>query len=166
MRTSGTPSPLPTSIDRRLTVAAASRLSLQIQIDAAAGELPADRRQLRRWAAAALERRGELVLRLVGRSEGRALNRRFRDADHATNVLTFDYETHPVVRADIVVCLPVVRDEARRQRKPVRDHLAHLIVHGVLHAQGLDHLDDASAARMEAREIVILRRFGIADPYA
>jgi probable rRNA maturation factor len=69
------------------------------------------------------------------------------------------------VQADIVVCLPVVRREARAQRKTPRDHLAHLVVHGVLHAQGLDHEDEREAREMEAREVEVLRRFRIADPY-
>ena len=72
----------------------------------------------------------------------------------------------PLVRADIVICLPVLRAEAAAQSKPEREHLAHLVVHGVLHAQGHDHEDDADAQRMEARETVILGRFGIGDPYA
>ena len=142
------------------------QLSLQIQADPDAGTLPADRRRMRRWVAAALERDAELVLRFVGAAEGRELNRRFRGRDRSTNVLTFPYESEPVIRADIVVCLPVVRSEALAQRKQADDHLAHLVVHGVLHAQGHDHEDESQAARMEAREVAILRRFGIADPYA
>ena len=142
------------------------RLSLQIQHDAAAGPLPVDRPQLRRWAAAALERDAELVLRLVGEAEGRTLNRQFRSKDRPTNVLTFDYRTEPVVQADIVICMPVVRAEARAQRKPLARHLAHLVVHGVLHAHGHDHEASAAAAEaMEARETAILARFGIPDPY-
>lgn len=143
-----------------------AQLSLQIQADPDAGELPADRRQLRRWVAAALDRDAELVLRFVGAAEGRDLNRRFRGRDRPTNVLTFDYEREPVTRADVVICLPVVRAEARAQCKRARDHVAHLVVHGVLHAQGLDHQDAAQASLMEARETAILRRFGIGDPYA
>lgn len=142
------------------------RLSLQIQVDADAGELPADRRRIRRWVAAALAGDAELVLRFVGAAEGRALNRQFRGRDKATNVLTFDYEAEPLVRADIVICLPVVRAEAAEQSKSERDHLAHLVVHGVLHAQGHDHEDDGEARRMEAAESTILARFGIGDPYA
>jgi len=143
-----------------------SRLSLQIQADPDAGPLPADRRQLRRWVAAALSADAELVLRFVGSDEGRVLNRQFRGRDQPTNVLTFDYEREPVVRADIVICLPVLRAEAAAQSKPAREHLAHLVVHGVLHAQGHDHEDDADAQRMEAHETAILARFGIGDPYA
>ena len=141
------------------------QLSLQIQLEPDAGVLPADRRRIRRWVAAALESDAELVLRFVGEAEGRELNRRFRGRDKATNVLTFPYDDEPVIRADIVVCLPVVRAEAAAQGKAAGDHLAHLVVHGVLHAQGHDHEDEPGASRMEAREVMILRRFGIADPY-
>jgi probable rRNA maturation factor len=141
-------------------------LSLQIQVDAEAGGLPVDRRQLRRWVAAALTIDGELVLRFVGAAEGRALNRRFRFRNRPTNVLTFVYETDPLVKADIVVCMPVVRKEARSQGKSEQHHLAHLVVHGVLHAQGHDHDEEEQAARMQAHEIAILRRFGIGNPYA
>jgi probable rRNA maturation factor len=142
------------------------RLSLSVQLAPGAGECPADRAQLRRWARAALSRDATLALRLVGEREGRALNRDYRGTDHATNVLTFAYgEDEGMARADVVVCLPVVAREARAQRKSVRDHLAHLIVHGVLHAQGMDHEDERDAAEMEAREVAVLRRFRIADPY-
>jgi probable rRNA maturation factor len=101
----------------------------------------------------------------VGGAEGRALNREYRGQDHATNVLTFDYAHAPVVRADIVLCVPVVRREARLQKKTFRDHLCHLVVHGVLHAQGLRHDRAADARRMEAREVEILDQLGVADPY-
>jgi probable rRNA maturation factor len=143
-----------------------SRLSLQIQVDADAGGLPAERRQIRRWVAAALAADAELVLRFVGTAEGETLNRQFRGRGRPTNVLTFEYEIQPVVKADIVICLPVVRAEAASQGKSDRDHLAHLVVHGVLHAQGQDHQDEDEAGRMEAREVAILKRFGIGDPYA
>jgi len=126
--------------------------------------LPA-RSTLVRWLKAALERDAELTLRFVGAAEARRLNREFRGKDYATNVLTFDYQHVPVVRADIVLCVPVVRREAREQRKGFRDHLAHLVVHGVLHAQGHDHDRAAAARTMEAREVRVLARLGIDDPY-
>lgn len=142
------------------------RLRLQIQVEPDAGDLPADRAQIRRWVRSAASADAELVLRFVGAAEGKALNRQFRGRNRPTNVLTFDYETEPVVRADIVICMPVVRAEAAAQGKVERDHLGHLVVHGVLHASGLDHQDDEEAGRMEAQETSILARFGIADPYA
>ena len=104
-------------------------------------------------------------MRLVGEDEARALNRDYRGKDYATNVLTFDYERAPVVVADIVVCAPVVADEAAAQGIGLADHYAHLLVHGTLHAQGHDHEDAADARRMEAAESRILTGLGIADPY-
>lgn len=164
---------MPTSATRRATrteaARAAPRLALSLQVEPAAGEVPADRAQLRRWALAALATDATLTLRFVGTREGRALNAGFRGRDYATNVLTFAYDESPApdapVQADIVICMPVVVREARAQKKTVRDHLAHLVVHGVLHAQGLDHEDDDEAREMEARETAVLARFRIADPY-
>lgn len=145
------------------------RLSLSIQIAPGAGDIPVDRPQLRRWVGAAIDRDAVLSLRLVGSREARQLNARFRDRDYATNVLTFAYgpaagDAGPL-GGDIVICMPVLRREARAQRKTARAHLAHLVVHGTLHAMGLDHEDDAQARVMGSRETAILRRFRIADPY-
>jgi probable rRNA maturation factor len=91
------------------------------------------------------------------------------------NVLTFAYDPPPrpgrgraargPVRADVVVCLARAAREAREQGKPLRDHLAHLVVHGVLHAHGMDHLEPSDAARMQSRESAVLARFGIPDPW-
>lgn len=147
-------------------------LSLSIQLEEQAGDCPVSRAQLRRWAQAALLADARLTLRLVGLTEGRALNRQFRGRDYATNVLTFAYGS-PVastrgatpIEADIIVCLPVLAREARAQRKTLHDHLAHLVVHGCLHAQGLDHETTRQAQEMEALETRILARFRIADPY-
>jgi probable rRNA maturation factor len=100
-----------------------------------------------------------LTLRIVGEGEGRRLNRSFRKKHHATNVLTFDTR-------DIVLCHPVIRREAREQGKSVAAHYAHLVVHGVLHLRGYVHEKKRDAARMAAREVSILRRIGIGNPYA
>jgi len=136
--------------------------------------LPAAR-SLRRWVAAALagaRRRAaaELAIRVVGAAEGRALNRRYRGRDDATNVLAFAAELPPGLRlpllGDVVICAPVVAREAREQGKPLAAHYAHLTVHGALHLLGHDHQDAAQARRMEALETRILAGLGIADPYA
>jgi len=108
---------------------------------------------LRRWAIA------PVTLRIVGEAEGRRLNWNFRNKNSATNVLSFD-------TGDIVLCHPVIRREARAQGKSLRAHYAHLVVHGCLHMRGYDHESKRDAVRMEAREIAILRRGGIANPYA
>lgn len=145
-------------------------MHLAVQYAASDARLP-DRAQVRRWAAAAQERPLALTVRFVGTAEGRALNRDFRGKDYATNVLSFVYEEgaaasgDPVV-GDMVICLPVVAREAKAQGKPFEAHMAHMVVHGMLHLQGYDHeADPREAARMEARERAILARFGIPDPY-
>ncbi|HSA90196.1 MAG TPA: rRNA maturation RNase YbeY [Burkholderiales bacterium] len=112
---------------------------------------------LRKWVRAAS--RSPVSLRIVGEREGRRLNRAFRRKDRATNVLTFD-------TGDIVLCHPVIRREARARGKSVAAHYAHLVVHGCLHLRGYDHEKKRDAARMEAREIRILRRGGVHNPYA
>lgn len=125
------------------------------------------RAQLRRWVQAALLAPAELTLRFVDADEGRALNREYRGKDYATNVLTFPYtesEDEPT-SADIVLCTDVLQREATEQRKALQEHAAHLVVHGVLHAQGYDHEDEEEATEMEQLEIEILARLGFANPY-
>jgi probable rRNA maturation factor len=140
------------------------RLSLQFAEVSHRAWLP--RHRVVRWLCAALELPAEMAVRIVDAEEGRALNREYRQQDHATNVLTFDYQHDPVVIADLILAAPIVEREAREQGLALDAHYAHLLVHGALHAQGLDHLDDAEAAVMQARETEILRRLGFADPYA
>jgi len=119
-----------------------------------------------RCLRAALESPAQLSVRIVDADEGQALNRDFRGKDYATNVLTFDYEHEPVVVADLVLCAPVLQAEADAAGRPVKDHYAHLLVHGALHAQGWDHQRAAEARRMEARETALLAALGLPDPYA
>ena len=140
-------------------------VSLTVQFDVAADALPR-RATLRRWALAAARRDLAVTLRFVGAREARRLNARYRNRDYATNVLTFVYDDVVPRTGDIVLCVPVVTREARAQGKTLRAHLAHLIVHGMLHLQGYDHERGADAARMEAREVALLARLGYRDPYA
>ena len=123
------------------------------------------RHKVARWVRAALACPGEMTVRIVGAEEGRALNRDYRDKDYATNVLTFDYQHEPVVMADLILCAPVVAQEAKEQRIDLAAHYAHLLVHGTLHAQGYDHEVDAEAQVMEARESELMLALGFADPY-
>jgi probable rRNA maturation factor len=127
-------------------------------------QLPS-RPTLSRWVAAAVGDDAEITLRFVGGVEGRRLNRDYRGRDYATNVLSFAYAEAPTVVADLVLCVPVIRREARQQGKTARDHLAHLVVHGLLHARGFDHDTAARARVMEREEVEILSRLGVADPY-
>lgn len=144
----------------------ASEFSLSVQFASDADALPG-RAQIRRWVAAALEHPAEITVRLVDADEARALNHDFRHKDYVPNVLTFEYgEIAPgMLGGDVVICTAVVEREAREQGKPLKDHYAHMTIHGVLHLQGYDHLDPADADIMEAREAVILKRFHIPNPY-
>ena len=153
-------------------MSAKNKLALSVQYPDArlAGVLT--RPKLRRWVQAALLGPAELTLRFVDAAEGQVLNRDYRAKDYATNVLTFAYnegeELGPdePTRADIVLCTDVLEREALEQGKSVEEHSAHLVVHGVLHAQGYDHEDELDAVEMEQCERDILAALGFADPYA
>jgi len=140
-------------------------LSLSLQFADASHRAVLPRHKVARWIRAALEAPAEITVRIVGTDEGRALNRDYRAQDHATNVLTFDYQRAPVVVADLVLCAPVVEREATELGITLAAHYAHMLVHGTLHAQGFDHLVDADARAMEARESLLMGALGFADPY-
>jgi probable rRNA maturation factor len=131
------------------------------------------RRELSRWASAALGRRGvgrELGVCTVGPSESARLNARYRGRNRPTNVLSFPLALPSPVSAalplgELVICPRVLREEARNQAKTLRAHWAHLIVHGALHLAGYDHEKDADARRMERREIAVLKSLGFPNPY-
>jgi probable rRNA maturation factor len=146
------------------------KLSLSLQFgdlkDAARHRAALPRHSVARWIRHALDTDAEITVRIVGADEGRALNRDYRQKDYATNVLTFDYTQAPIVTADLVLCAPVVAKEAKENRKTLSAHYAHLLVHGTLHAQGWDHeTSEADAQAMEAREVTILARLGVKNPY-
>jgi len=142
------------------------RLALAVQNASRATDLPASS-TLRRWLGRALERDAEVTLRFVNGAESRALNAAYRGRDYATNVLTFRYDARAdALSGDIVVCVPVVRREARAQRKPFRAHCAHLVIHGALHLAGYDHESAKDAKVMEALEAGLLASLGYDDPYA
>jgi len=137
------------------------------------------------WATAALGRQAagrELSVRIVGCAESRRLNKRWRNIDKPTNVLSFPtQDPNASARAalrratklpgaplgDLVMCAPLVRDEALEQGKSITAHWAHLVVHGTLHLIGYDHeLGKRERYRMERREIRVLRELGFGNPYA
>jgi probable rRNA maturation factor len=149
----------------------AMAIELDLQRAGDCDKAPSDE-QFQTWVAAALRLRGdaELTIRLVGREESRTLNRRYREKDHETNVLSFPAELPPGIDipllGDIVICVPLVEEEALEQAKPIEDHWAHLVLHGVLHLLGYDHVEEDEAQEMEALETLLLASLGIADPYA
>ncbi|MES2349701.1 MAG: rRNA maturation RNase YbeY [Pseudomonadota bacterium] len=149
-----------------------NKLTLSVQYPDARLQETITRPKIRRWVQAALFAPAELTIRFVDAEEGRTLNREYREKDYATNVLTFAYnevEELPddaPTQADIILCTDVLQKEAAEQKKTVEEHTAHLVIHGVLHAQGYDHMDDEEAAEMEGIETEILAGLGMADPYA
>lgn len=153
---------------RRLSAKTSATSAITVRYRVSRRGLPAPSR-VRDWAVAALDRPALASVIFVGAREGRALNRAWRGKDYATNVLSLEYGAvapDAPIAGDVVLCVPVIRREARSQGKSLHAHVAHLIVHGVLHTQGYDHERGArESARMQAREVAILATLGFADPY-
>jgi probable rRNA maturation factor len=151
---------------------AKNKLSLAVQYPDPRLKEIIPRTRLRRWAQAALFAPAELTIRFVDAGEGQVLNRDYRGKDYATNVLTFAYsededaQESDVTQADIILCTDVLQREAAEQNISIEAHTAHLVVHGVLHAQGYDHEDEHEAAEMEQLEVDILATLGLPNPYA
>ena len=153
-------------------MSAKNKLTLAVQYPDARLAQSITRQKVRRWVQAALLGPAELTIRFVDADEGRVLNRDYRAKDYATNVLTFAYNEGEDIaadeptRADIILCTDVLEREASEQKKTVEEHAAHLVVHGVLHAQGYDHEHDDEADEMERFERDVLKALGYPDPYA
>jgi probable rRNA maturation factor len=146
-------------------------LTVHVQYPAGRAGLPRPQ-SVRTWVRAALRGRrrlASLTVRFVDRREGLALNRQWRSKQAPTNVLSFPTQglekLAPAELGDIVVCGPVVAREAAEQRKPLRAHFAHLVIHGTLHLLGYDHQHQKEADEMEAAETAILAKLGYPDPY-
>lgn len=140
------------------------KLKLTIQFAVDKTDIPS-RHLFRKWVEAALNKPAEIVIRVVDLQEGKILNHDFRGKDSATNVLTFVYGDEIPLLGDIVLCAPVVYNEALQQGKDLVAHYAHLTVHGILHLQGYDHISDEDAIVMESLETEIITRLGYPDPY-
>ncbi len=137
------------------------------------------RAQFSTWVAAALAGAGgartagagavRVSVRAVGSAKSRSLNARYRGKDRPTNVLSFEgpgrMPDGSRILGELVICAPVVAQEARSQHKATRAHWAHMTVHGVLHLLGFDHERDVEARRMADREVQILDRLGFSNPY-
>ena len=129
--------------------------------------------EFRRWVDLCIpetKNTSEISIRIVDKEEGRQLNFDYRQKDYPTNVLSFpcdlpDDITIPLL-GDIVICAPVVEQEASDQRKEIKSHWAHMTIHGTLHLLGYDHIEDSDAAIMEKLETDILIKLGYSAPYS
>ena len=134
-------------------------------------DLP-DENKIRKWVETALKdlkENAELTIRIVGEKEGTRLNEQWRKSKGPTNVLSFTYGGGKEIAleslGDIVICAPVVDQEATEQNKNNHAHWAHMIVHGVLHLNGFDHINPEDADQMENLEIKILEKLNVKNPY-
>lgn len=144
-------------------------MHLELQNASERAGIPAET-DLASWAQSALKRdEAELVIRVVDEEESAELNFQYRHKAGPTNVLSFPFEAPPgvdtAILGDLVICAPVVEREAAEQGKPQCAHWAHMVVHGVLHLQGYDHVEEHEAMAMEAEEVAILRQLGFPNPY-
>ncbi len=117
----------------------------------------------------------ELTIRIVDKGEIQALNKTYRHKDKPTNVLSFPYEGFEFevpeevqlpLLGDLIICHDIVVEEAQQQTKSIEGHWAHMVVHGVLHLKGYDHLEDSDAELMEALEVRILKQLQFSNPYS
>ncbi len=147
-------------------------VTLDLQIASTAPHLPSYE-QLLTWCQTALQQRtatSELTIRIVDLAEGLALNSQWRGKDYATNVLSFPADIPeglldiPLL-GDLVICAPVVAQEANEQHKSLEAHWAHLVLHGCLHLLGFDHIEDDEAEEMESLEQQMMAELGHPDPY-
>lgn len=144
-------------------------LELDIQRQVESDNLPSDE-QFQQWAELALQQsQGQVAIRIVDENESQQLNKIYRHKDKPTNVLSFEMELPDELglplQGDLVICAPVVEREAMEQNKALHNHWAHMVIHGMLHLQGYDHLDDQQAEEMESLEITLLQQLGMANPY-
>ena len=143
---------------------------IELQLKTAAVNLPSSD-DFKQWASAALRdtQKTSVVIRLVDSDESRRLNSDYRGVDKPTNVLSFPFEAPAEIAdeflGDMIICAPVVEQEARQQNKPLQAHWAHMVTHGLLHLQGYDHQNDQQAEEMERLEVEILATLGFPDPY-
>jgi len=144
-------------------------IELELQVASEQQDVPSQHQFVEWVGAIPVQDNYEVVIRVVDEDEMRTLNRQYRHQDKSTNVLSFPAELPDIVDdpllGDVIICATVVRREALEQHKCPTGHWAHMVVHGILHLQGYDHVDSADANIMEQLEIQILQTLGINNPY-
>ncbi len=145
--------------------------TLDIQLASQSHQIPG-KNQFQKWVDAVLldeAENSEIVIRIVDEAEMIQFNEQYCDKKGTTNILSFPFEVPEGIESDLLgdllVCVPVVEQESSQQNKELEHHWAHLIIHGVLHLLGYNHIEDSDAEEMEALEIGILNKIKIANPY-
>mgnify|MGYP006107657237 FL=1 len=146
-------------------------LSIDIQKACASEDSP-DEDSIKRWVSAAIRDERdecELSIRIVDEQESADFNQRYRGKSGATNVLSFPFDAvtpEPLpILGDLVICAPVLVREAAEQQKTITAHWAHIVIHGVLHLLGYDHIEDQDAEQMESLETEIMLVLDFPPPY-
>ena len=116
------------------------------------------------WLSQIVKAETTLTIRIVDEAESQSLNNQYRKKNEPTNVLSFLINDKPLL-GDIILCHSVIKKEALAQKKNIDDHYAHLIIHGYLHLIGFDHTKNDDALTMENKEIAVLKKLGIKNPY-
>ena len=116
------------------------------------------------WLSSFKHNNISLTIRIVDELESQLLNNKFRNINKPTNILSFLIDENPIV-GDLILCHPIIKKEARDQNIKIKDHYAHLLIHGYLHLTGLDHEKEKNAQIMENKEIAILKKLRIKNPY-
>lgn len=145
--------------------------TVEIQLASKSKFIP-DQQQFQNWVDAVLtdeSQHSEIVIRVIDEDEMIEFNQQYRHKSGPTNILSFPFEAPDSVESDLLgdllVCAPVIETESKQQNKPLENHWAHIIVHGVLHLIGYDHINDMDAEEMEALEVMILKTITINNPY-
>ena len=144
-------------------------IHVELQNASASPAIPSEQ-EFTLWAVAATRKQNaEIVIRVVDEKESADLNGQYRGKHGPTNVLSFPFQAPPDmatdILGDILICAPVVEREAKEQGKSLQAHWAHMVVHGVLHLQGYDHIEEDEAVIMESEEIAIMNGLGFPNPY-
>ena len=116
------------------------------------------------WLNTIFKKDSNITIRIVGKKESETLNYNYRNQKKPTDVLSFILSENPLI-GDIVLCHPIIKNEAKNQNKKIRDHYAHLLIHGYLHLLGYSHEKQSDADKMERKEIQILQKNGFQNPY-
>lgn len=136
-----------------------------ITVQVATKERVPSKKEFERWARRALgDDPKEVCIRVMDESEAKCLNQTFRHQNRATNVLAFPAD-EPNLLGDIAICSQVTATEAKEYGRPLHDHYAHLVIHGILHLQGFDHTNPQDTQTMQVKEVQLLASLGIRNPY-